>query len=129
MNTAFKIPTAKFCAAVCFALMATCSPATARPPQAIVQRGTIEAIDRDAHILRLQRHGEAVSLMLAWNSRTHVFEGTRAVTADELTRGASVTVWYRNPLFGERFATKILIEIGLVRPVQRGLPRNTSAKP
>ncbi|MEQ1862168.1 MAG: hypothetical protein ABMA13_19805 [Chthoniobacteraceae bacterium] len=122
-------------AALCAALFATCSEASARPPRAQVESGTIETIqqngrtlrvqccigtietiDRDARILRIKPRGEAAPLTLVWNSRTHFVKGTRIVTAAELTKGASVTVWYHTPLFGKRFATKIVIERGPVRP-------------
>ena len=137
MNTKSQIPATTLCAALCAALIATCSQASARPPQARVESGTIqtveqdgrtlrvqccigaiETIDRDARILRIQRQGEAVPLTLVWNSRTRFVKGTRFVTAAELTNGAPVTVWYHTPFFGKRFATKIVIERGPVRPTQ-----------
>ena len=128
MNTKAQIPAATLCAAFCAALIATCSQAFARPPQARVESGTIqtveqdgrtlrvqccigtiEMIDRDARILRIQRHGEAVPLTLVWNSRTRFVKGTRFVTAAELTKGTPVTVWYHSPFFGKPFVTKVVL--------------------
>jgi len=79
-------------------------------------------IDQDARILRIRRDGEATLLTLVWNSRTKCVEGTRIVTAAELTKGTQVTLWYRTPFFGERFATKIVIERRSVSSVRPSLP-------
>ena len=135
MNTKAKIPANIICAALCAALIATCSQASARPPQARVESGTIQTVEQDgrilqdpccsgtiatidqnARILRVQRYGEAIPLTLVWNSRTIFVEGARVVTAAALTRGTPVKVWYRTPFFGKRFATKIVIERSAVRP-------------
>ena len=148
MNTKAQIPAITLCAALCAALIATCSQASARPPQPRVQSGTIETIERDARILRdpccsgtietvdqnarilrVQRQGEAVPLTLVWNSRTSFVEGTRLVTAAELTNGARVTVWYRTPFFGKPFATKIVIERSAVRPKQQRPHRSATPRP
>ncbi len=137
MTTKAQIPASTLCVALCAALIATCSHASARPPRPRVESGaietieqngrilrvqccsgTIETIDRDARILRIQRQGEAVPLTLVWNSQTRFVEGTRFVTAAALTKGTPVTVWYHTPFFGKRFATKIVIERGSVRPKQ-----------
>jgi hypothetical protein len=137
MNTKAQIPATTLCAALCAVLIATCSQASARPPRAQAEGGTIETIeqngrtlrvqccigtietiDRDARILRIQRQGEAVPLTLVWNNQTRFVEGTRSVTAAELTKGTPVTVWYHTPFFGKRFATKIVIERNAVRPKQ-----------
>ena len=69
-------------------------------------------------MLRIQREGEAVPLTLVWNSQTRFIEGTRSVTAAEVTKGTAVTVSYHTPFFGKRFATKIVIERGAVSPKQ-----------
>ena len=134
MNTKAQIT---FCAAFFAALIATSSETSARLPRARVESGTVETIeqngrtlqvqccvgtieriDADARILRIKLGGEAPPLTLVWNSRTRFVKGSRFVTATELTKGASVTVWYHTPLFGKRFATKIVIERSAVRPKQ-----------
>ena len=148
MNTEAQIPTSTLCAALCAALIATCPQASARPPQPRVESGTIETVDRDARILRdpccsgtietidqnarilrVQRDGEAVPLTLGWNSRTIFVEGARFVTAAELAKGTPVTVWYRTPFFGKRFATKIVIERSAVRPKQHRPHRSATPRP
>ena len=98
-------------AALCAALIATCSQVSARSPQPRVESGTIETaeqdgrnlrdkgccgtiemIDQNARILRVQRDAEAVPLTLVWNSQTRFIEGTGFVTAAALTKGARVTL-------------------------------------
>ena len=148
MDTKQKISAHALHAALCAALIATCSQASARSPQprsesgtigAVGQDattlrdknccGTIETIDQDARIFRLQRQGEAVPLTLVWNSQTRFIEGTRFVTAAALTKGTTVTVWYHTPFFGKRFATKIVIERSAVRPKQHQPHRSATPRP
>ena len=107
-------------AALCAALIATCPEASARSPQPRVESGTVETIgqdsrtrrdqrccgtigtiDQNARMLRIQREGEAVPLTLVWNSQTRFIEGTRSVTAAEVTKGTAVTVSYHTPFFGK----------------------------
>lgn len=118
MNTKPQIPATTLCAALCAALIATCSQASARTPRSRVQHGIIEMIDRGTRTLRIQREGQAVPLTLVWNSRTSFIESGRFVTAVVLTKGTPVTVWYLTPLFGKRFATKIVIERDFLSPVR-----------
>lgn len=106
----------RLCMILCVALVAICTQASARTPRSRVQHGVIEMINHDASTLRIQRDGEAVPLTLVWNSRTRFVGDSRFVSAAELRQGAPVTVWYLTPLFGKRFATKIVIEPGLGRP-------------
>ena len=88
------------------------STSLARPPQPAQQVGIIEAVDHAARTLRLRQTGEAGSLTLTWNNRTRFIEHDTAATAAALRKGASVRVWYRSPLFGPRWATKVHLEGG-----------------
>lgn len=118
MNSTIHSMTRRLCMILCIALAATCTQATARTPRSRVQHGVIEMIDRDARTLRVQLEGSALPLTLVWNSRTRFVGESRYVTAAELRQGNPVTVWYLTPFFGERFATKIGIERGLVPSVR-----------
>ena len=118
MNSMIQSTMRRSCAVLCIAMVATCSQASARTPRSRVQHGVIEMIDRVARTLRIQSDGQANPLTLVWNSRTRFIESGRFVTAGVLTKGTPVTAWYLTPLFGERFATKIVNERGLVRPVR-----------
>jgi len=97
-------------AAVLF--ITTSCNASARPPQARVERAVIESIDRDAYVLLLRLRDDAKPLTLVWNSRTRFVEEARFVTAAELRTGAPVAVSYRTPFFGKPFASKIDFECG-----------------
>jgi hypothetical protein len=118
MNSMIQSTMRRSCAVLCIAMVATCSQASARTPRSRVQHGVIEMIDRVARTLRIQSDGQANPLTLVWNSRTRFIESGRFVSAAELRQGTPVAVWYLTPLFGERFATKIVNERGLVRPVR-----------
>jgi hypothetical protein len=128
MFTKSQISATTLCAALCAALIAAPSQGSARRPQARVESATIQTVDQNACVLRVQRYGNAIPLTLAWNSRTIFVEGARVVTSATLTKGTPVKVWYRTPLFGKRFATKIVIERGLAHPIQRRQPPSASAK-
>jgi hypothetical protein len=147
MNTQAQVPATTLCAALCAVLIGICSQACALPPQSRVQSGTIEAIESDARILRdpccfgtiatidhnarilwIQRPGKAIPLTLVWNRRTIFVEGARFVDATRLKKGTAVTVWYRTPFFGKRFATKIVIERSAARPKQQRPHRSTATR-
>ncbi len=85
-------------------------------------------IDQNARAFRVRDDAGAVSLTLVWNNRTRVFEGSRAATAADLTKGASATIWHGTPFFGERYATKIVIGRGAVPPAKRQSPRSTTER-
>lgn len=110
-------------------LIAAGTPASARTPRARVQQGNIQTIDRDARVLRIQCDEKPVPLTLVWNNRTSIFKENRAITASEQTNGTPVTVWYPTPFFGERFATKIVIQGGWKTPPRQQPHQSTIAKP
>lgn len=72
--------------------------------------GTIKTFDENSRVIVIQRRGETVPLTLKWNNKTKFLERNGFVTPGKLKNGALVTVWYRTPFFGKRFATKIVIE-------------------
>ena len=129
MNAAFAAHAIRFWAVIGIVLVFSSVPASARLPQPIQKRGVIEMIDHPTHTLRLRVKADGRVLMLVWTPRTQILNGTRKATLTDLTKGASVTVWYRHPVFGERFATKILIEAGLGRSLQPTQSRSTLGKP
>ena len=110
MNTFFQQSIRRLCAVLCFIMVATSTQVSARPHPALVQQGIVQMINRKALVLRIQPTGQPEPLRMVWNSRTSFMEGMRIVTAAELREGSLVTVSYHNPLFGKRFASKIVIE-------------------
>ena len=95
---------------LCIAFATTAPQASARSHRARVQQGIIQTIDRDALLLRFQPTGQPEVLTIAWNSRTSFVKDTLSVTAAELRKGSLVTISYHTPFFGERFASKVVIE-------------------
>lgn len=71
--------------------------------------GTIQAIDLRTRRLAIKVERDAKQLALVWGSSTSFIEGSHFTTVDRLQRGMQVTVYYRSPFFGERYATKILV--------------------
>jgi hypothetical protein len=85
------------------------SDAKARPPQSRNEQGLIESVDPTARVLQLRRPHRSEPLRLVWNARTRFVAGQHFTNADQLRSGRAAQVWYRTPLFGERFATKIVL--------------------
>jgi hypothetical protein len=117
-----KHATVRFSVILCSALVVSCPQVSARPPRPRVLSGEIETIDQNARILRIRGGSEATPLTFVWNNRTRFLERDRVSASAELTKGASVTIWYGTPFFGERYATKIILWGGAVRPAKRRLP-------
>jgi hypothetical protein len=129
MHSTPSSPAAILAAAVIPLLLASATPAFALPRRSSVASGAVQANHQDvrsglsrccvgtilsnntaARTLHIARQGGAGPLTLVWNSRSLFVKGTRTVTAAELTKGTPVTVWYRTPFLGERYATKIITE-------------------
>ena len=73
------------------------------------ESGTIQTIDLRTRRLAIKGGRDAKKLALVWRSSTWFIEDSRFTTVDRLKRGMQVTVYYRSPFFGERYATKILV--------------------
>jgi hypothetical protein len=96
--------------ALCIAGLAISTNATARTARARIQQGIIQTIEPERHLLRLRAADQTALLTIVWDNRTRFFDNMRSVTDAELKKGMLVTVSYHTPFFGERFATKIVIE-------------------
>lgn len=70
--------------------------------------GTIQSIDIGTRRLTVNPAGEAKPLTLIWNSQTRFLQDWGFTNVERLKQGTQVTVYYRSPFFGERFATKIV---------------------
>jgi hypothetical protein len=120
MNTILQKAIRRLSAVLCLVLMATGTQASARTHPAWVQQGIIQGINRDALLLRFQPTGQSELLTIAWNRRTRFTRGPLTVTAAELDKGSLVTISYHRPFFGERFASKIVIEHGPIGTREKG---------
>ena len=91
------------------ASIAGSSDALALPRLGRDAAGVVERLDGSAKTFQLRRSKDAPTMMLSWNSRTRFIEGAQFVDAAKLREGASVSVIYHSPFFGERFVTKIVL--------------------
>lgn len=110
MNPALHQAVMRLGTILCLAVLAVGTDVAARTPRARVQQGIIQTIEPQERILNLRPTGQPGLLTIVWNSRTSFYDGTRVVSVAELRKGVLVTVSYHTPFFGERFATKIVIE-------------------
>lgn len=58
--------------------------------------------------VRIEKDGR--ELEMAWRKQTTFRIADRVATAHDLKAGAKAVVYYRTPLFGKRFITKIVLE-------------------
>lgn len=85
------------------------SDTQALPPRSHSEQGVIEVVDPIARVLQLRRPDRSEPLRVIWNMRTRFVAGQHFTNANQLRFGRAAEVWYRTPLFGERFATKIVL--------------------
>jgi hypothetical protein len=70
--------------------------------------GTIQSIDIGTRRLTVNPTRGTKPLTLIWNSQTWFLRDWRFTNVERLKQGTRVTVYYRSPFFGDRFATKIV---------------------
>jgi hypothetical protein len=70
--------------------------------------GTIQSIDFQTRRLVIALARDAKPLTLVWDSWTRFIQDSHFTTVEHLKRGMQITVYYHSPIFGDRFATKIL---------------------
>ena len=99
-----------FFVAALLATFAGGSDAWARPPRPRIASGVIEAVEPSAGVLRLRLPNRCEPLVVTWDAHTRFFEEHRSVTASRVQAGMQVTLSYRTPFFGERYATKIVLK-------------------
>ncbi len=104
---------------ICTLLLSMCcfagTSASARTIRAREVHVVVQSIDRRAKTLTLmydQGHGQR---KLIWNADTKFLCDWRCVSSDELKEGARATIYYRSPLFGKPFATKVVWSIAADR--------------
>lgn len=91
--------------ALCFA---TTTTSWARPPRAREACGVLKSIDRDARTLALVPEKGHRPLVVVWKTDTEFVKNQKFESADALKEGARACVYYRSPLFGKRFVTKVV---------------------
>ena len=86
--------------------------AWARPPLARPLPGVVQSIDRDARTLTVLPSKGKGPVVLVWKNDTRFLHNWRFTNAATLKEGTTAVVYYRAPLFGKPFATKVVWENG-----------------
>ena len=94
-------------AAVLFVLAAS-SPVSARTPPAREWCGVIERINHQAKTLAVRSDKESKTLELIWRDNTRFIRNSKFDSPVALKQGTKVCVFYRAPIFGKPFATKVV---------------------
>lgn len=89
----------------------TAPSASARPPRARPAKGKILLVDR-ARRSFVFKPDEKRPLVLDWTKHTRFVHDSQLTNALALKAGLSGTVYYRSPLFGKAYASKIVWENG-----------------
>jgi hypothetical protein len=82
--------------------------AVAMPPLSREWCGTVTAVDAAERTLTVS-DARGRPLALRWDERTRFVEGAQFTSAAAMSCGATVEVRYRSPLFGERYASKVVL--------------------
>lgn len=94
--------------AVLISLLLTTSEAWARKTSSRLAEGFIQSINHEKQTLVIKSDSE--SLVFVWNDWTKFFENGESFKVASLKPGTKVDYWYRAPLFGDHFVTKVAWE-------------------
>ena len=107
VNTAAIIP-ALLLAVFCIAA----TDAWARSPRARERQCVVQTIEPDSRAMTLRCGKDAEPLELVWTKHTQFVKNWRFTGSAQLKPGLPVTVYFRWPFFGKKFATKVVWQSG-----------------
>ncbi len=84
----------------------------ARPPRARERQCVVQTIEHNSRTMTLQCGKETGALELVWTKQTTFLQNGKFADAALPKTGQAVTVYYRSPLFGKKFATKVVWKNG-----------------
>ena len=84
----------------------------ARPPRARERQCVIQTIERDSRTMTLQYGKDAKALELVWTKQTRFLQDGKFTDVAPLKTGQAVTVYYRSPFLGKKFAAKVVWKNG-----------------
>jgi len=84
------------------------SDAFARPPRSRPVAATVESVSLETRTLTVTPARDKGPSDLALTRQTKFIHNWKFAPASELKTGAQATVYYRTPLFGKPFVTKIV---------------------
>ena len=71
--------------------------------------GTVDRIYQDQSTIILITDEKKRVLLITWKDRTQVYRNGKRVKELDLKEGSHLCLHYRAPMFGERWATKIVL--------------------
>ena len=80
----------------------------ARPPRARELCGVIQDIDAQTHTLTVQSPKRDQPLTVIWKRDTRFIKNWKFTDSASLKVGLQACVYYRSPLFGKPFVTKVV---------------------
>lgn len=86
------------------------STASARTPPSREWSGVMERIDHDAKTLAVHSEKKSRTFELIWRDRTQFIHSSKFTSLAALKPGTKVCVFYRAPVFGKPFATRVIWE-------------------
>lgn len=84
----------------------------ARPPRARERQCVVQTIERSSRTMTLRCGKDAEPLEVVWTRQTNFLQNGKFADAALPKTGQAVTVYYRSPLFGKKFATKVVWKDG-----------------
>jgi hypothetical protein len=81
---------------------------SARPPRARELCGVIQAIDPQTHTLTIESPKRAEPLTVVLKRETKFIKNWKFTEQDSLAVGQHACIYYRSPMFGRPFVTKVV---------------------
>ena len=97
-----------FGALVLTTVLLTGTSASARPPRARPVEATVESINLETRTLTIASAKSKAPSDLALTWQTKFLHNWKFAAASQLKPGTRATVYYRTPLFGKPFVTKVV---------------------
>ena len=94
--------------ALAAALTATALLCVSSAPRARELCGVIQAIDAQSHALTIQSPKRDRPLTVVWKRDTGFINNWKFADSASLKEGMRVCIYYRSPLFGKPFVTKVV---------------------
>ena len=101
-------PSLKSMLAAAALLCLSSADAWARPPRARESCGVIQAIDPQTHTLTVQSPKRDQPLTVVWKRDTKFIHNWKFTDSAALKEGLRACVYYRSPIFGKPFVTKVV---------------------
>ena len=90
------------------ALLLSAAESQARPPRARELCGVIQMIDPASHTLTVQSPKRDEPMTLVWKRDARFIKNWKFTEPGSLREGQRACVYYRSPLFGKPFVTKVV---------------------